>query len=81
MICGWLRPRESGSRRVYLFDHLVGERQQSRWHGDAKRLGGPEIEHEGKLTGLLDGEIAGLGAVQNFRCIGTRMTTAVQRVG
>ena len=28
-----------------LFDHLIGEGEQRRWHGEAERLGGPEIDH------------------------------------
>ena len=43
-----------------LFDHLVGEREQARWHGDAERLGSREIDNELEFGRLLDRDITGL---------------------
>ena len=64
-----------------LFDHLVGERQQGRGHDDAERFRGLEVDDKRKLARLLDGEIAGLGTIQDFRDIDARMTHTVERVG
>src|SRR5262245_22626336 len=48
-----------------LLDHLIRPRQQRGWDREAERLGGLEIDDELKLRGLLDGEISGLGALQD----------------
>ena len=45
---------------VSLFDHVVGERQQLRWHFEAERPGGPEVDHELEFGGLHDRQIGGL---------------------
>jgi hypothetical protein len=68
-------------KRQTSFDHLVGERQQVRGHGDAKRFRGLEIDNEGKLARLLDREITRLGAIQNFRGISASTTQTIHRVG
>ena len=60
----WLWLRWIG--RAASFDHLVGEREQRRRDGEAKGLGGLEIDDEIELGRLLDRDIAGLRAVQNF---------------
>jgi hypothetical protein len=39
---------------------VVGKCQQGGRHGNAKRLGGLEIDNEGKLARLLDRKIAGV---------------------
>jgi len=41
----------------WLFDHLVGERQQGRGHDDAERFRGLEVDDKRKLARLLNGEI------------------------
>jgi hypothetical protein len=46
-----------------LIYHLVGQRQQVCGHGDAEHFRGLEIDNEDKLACLIDGEIAGLGAI------------------
>jgi hypothetical protein len=40
-----------------LFDHLVGECEQRRWHVEAKRPCGLEVDHELELGRLLDYEL------------------------
>ena len=39
-------------------DHLIGEREQRRWYGEAERLGGFEIDHEFELRRMLARHIA-----------------------
>jgi hypothetical protein len=53
--------------RSHSFDHLVGERQQGRGHGNAERSGGLEVDHQSKLARLLNRKIAGLGTDKYFR--------------
>jgi hypothetical protein len=53
------------SKRVALFDHLVGERQQFVGHFKAERLRGSEIDHEVKFGGLLDRQVRWLLAFEN----------------
>jgi len=38
-----------------LIDHLVGAGEQLRWHSEAKRLGGLQVDHQLELGRLLDG--------------------------
>jgi len=42
-----------------LFDHLVGTREQHRWHVEAERLGGLEVEAISYLVDCCTGRSAG----------------------
>ena len=48
-------------------DDLVGAGEDRWWYGEAKRLGGLQIDNQLKPGRLLDREIGRLGAVENFR--------------
>ena len=56
-------PCESRLRRS--FNHLVGAGEQRRWHLDAERLGGFEVDHELEFGRLLHRQIGGLRAFEN----------------
>jgi hypothetical protein len=47
------------------FDHLVGEGEQGRRHGDAKRIGGLEVDDELKFCGLLNRQVGWLFPLKN----------------
>src|SRR5262249_20279240 len=47
------------------FDHLVGARQQRRWHVQAERLGGLEIDHEFVLRRRLNRKVGRLLALED----------------
>jgi hypothetical protein len=47
-------------------DHLIGAREQRRWHLEAERLRGLEIDDQLELGRLLDRKIGGFGALQNL---------------
>src|SRR5258708_3399080 len=49
-----------------LFNHLVGAGAQARRYIDAEGLGGNQIDHEIELGRLLDLQVGGLGAAQDF---------------
>ena len=45
-------------KKTSLFDHLVGASEERRRHGEAERLGGPEIYHQLEFGRLFDWKIA-----------------------
>jgi hypothetical protein len=49
-----------------LFDHLVGARKQCRWHKDAKRLCGLQIDHQIELGRLFDRQVGRLRTHENL---------------
>ena len=49
-----------------LLNHLVSTREQHRRHSQADCLGGLEIHDQFEFGWLLDGQVAGLGALENF---------------
>src|SRR5712691_3077986 len=50
---------------AWLFDDLVGEREQRRRHGEAERLGRVGVDHQVELGGLHDRQVSGLLALEN----------------
>src|SRR5258708_33171388 len=49
-----------------LFNHLVGAGAQARRYIDAEGLGGNQIDHEIELGRLLDLQVGGVSAAQEF---------------
>src|SRR5215469_6895677 len=49
-----------------LFDYLVGAGEECRRHSNAKRLGGFHIDDQLETSWLLDRQIGGLGAFEDF---------------
>ena len=56
--------------RPRLLDHLVGPPQHRLRDRQPQRLGGLEIDDQLELGGLLDGQVAGLGALEDFVHVG-----------
>ena len=57
--------RRGGDRR-FLFDHLVGAGEQRGRHGEAERFGRFHIDHQLEFGRLLNGQIGGLGALEDL---------------
>src|SRR2546427_111404 len=57
------------TRRTCLLwtrNHLIRPQQQRGWDGEAERFRGLEVDDQLELGGLLDGQISGLGALQDL---------------
>ena len=64
-------PRHSASRiaaKIDLFDHLVGAGEQRRWHVEAERSGGRQIDDQFELARLHDRQVLRLGALEDADC-------------
>src|SRR5262245_10677027 len=71
MACGSLADGGGSQEPTALVDHalvddLVGSDQNGLWDREPKSLGGFEIDHQLELRGLLDGKLAGLGALEDL---------------
>src|SRR5262245_56000332 len=49
-----------------LLDQLISLCNEQRRHFETERLGSLEVNHQLELRGLLDGQVGGLGALQNL---------------
>ena len=49
-----------------LFDYLIGPQQQCLRDCESERFGGLEVDHQLEFRGLLNGEIGGLGALEDL---------------
>src|SRR2546425_11680605 len=66
------RVRRSPAFETVLLDHLVRPQQQRRRDRQAEGFGRLEVDDKFKLRGLLDGEISGLGALEDLVHVGRR---------
>src|SRR4030095_1693428 len=66
--------------RPSLLDDLIGPLQQRLRDGEADRLGRLEVDDQLELRGLLDGQVAGLGAFQDLVHVGGGAPLQVKKV-
>jgi hypothetical protein len=64
----------------FLFDHFVGAQQNGLWHRQSKRLGGLEVDDELELGRLHDGQVRGLGALEDLTGVETDVMKSVRDV-
>src|SRR5438132_7944920 len=57
-------PTHALQQRAESFDHLVGSSKKRVRHGQAKRLGGLDVDGQLELGRLLDREVGGLLALE-----------------
>src|SRR6267154_976131 len=62
------------------FDHLIGGREQCRWHNEAERLCGLEVDHKFELGRLHDRQFGGLRALENLADIDAAIAIAVRKI-
>src|SRR6266446_2645832 len=62
-------------------NHLIRPLQEGLGGRQAERLGGLEVDHQLELRRLLDGEVAGLGALENLIHVVGGAAVHVLRVG
>ena len=62
-----------------LFDNLVGTGEQRRWHFQAERLGGFEIDDQLELGGLSDRQVTGPFTLKDAIHIGCRLLVGVEQ--
>src|SRR6266498_2886457 len=82
LLLTWAGLTPAGSHQLCLahsFDHLVGAGKQIRRNRQAKRVGGAKIDDEVELGRLVDGKIAGLGALQDASDISSRQARRSSR--
>jgi len=65
---------------VSLFNHLIGERNQPRWNGEAEGFGSPEIDDELELGRLQDWQIAWLCAFQDLSNIVASLSVGIRDI-
>src|SRR5262249_40741972 len=69
------------SKKLCLFDHLVGSDQQLVRHGEAESLGRIEIDHQLELRRLHHRQIDDLDALEYSSRIDAELTIRVDQVG
>src|SRR5262249_482312 len=52
-------------------DQLISLADEQRRHFETERLGGLEVDHQLELRGLLDGQVGGLGALEDLVHVGS----------
>src|SRR4051812_30288994 len=70
-----------GAANEALFNHLVSPCEQCRWHGEANRFGGPQIDDEFEFRRLLNRKVAGLFALENAPAIDAKLAARIGAIG
>ncbi len=72
------RSKRKAPGRDDLLDHLVGEREQIVGDIDAERFGGLEVDYKFEFGRLQNGQLAGLGTLENSRGVNTILPVGVR---
>src|SRR5258707_15389820 len=64
-----------------LFDYLIRPQQERLWDRQAEGLGGLEVDDQLELGGLLDGQVAYLGTLEDPVDVGRRAPEEIGHIG
>ena len=67
-------------QKTELLNHLVGAREQCRWHDKPKGLGGLQINYKLELGRLLNWQVSRFGTFENFTRVDTNLTVGIHDV-
>src|SRR5262249_51604361 len=65
---------------AHLFDHLVGDVQQTKWHSEPKRFGGLEVDDQIELRRLLDRQVGRFFALKDAAGIDADLMICVGKI-
>src|SRR5262249_60088186 len=71
-------PACAGMTTEISLDHLVGDCEDARRHGEAERLRGLHVDHQLELARLDDRQISGLRALENLPGIKTGLASRLR---
>src|SRR5262245_5028849 len=75
-----MRSKLRGQKAWNSLDQLISLCDELRRHFEPERLGGLEVDHQLELRGLLDGQVGGLGALQDLVHIGGSAPKHISKV-
>src|SRR4051812_12070827 len=75
-----LRAQKTTSRR-HSIDHLIGAREQARWHGETERLRGLEVDDELETRRLQDRELGRFYTTENLADVNSAMAVLLSNAG
>src|SRR5262245_24093518 len=73
-------PGSCTAAKVALLDHLIGARAQRRWHVEAERLGGFEVEHHFEFGRRLHWQVGRLFALEDAIDVAGRLPVLVDPI-
>src|SRR5262249_4878636 len=65
---------------AHLFDHLVGNVQQTKWHSEPKRFSGLEVDDQIELRRLLDRQVGRFFALEDAAGIDADLVICVGKI-
>src|SRR6266481_8842740 len=66
-------------QQIFLFDHLVGEREQIRWNFHSERLCRLEIDDQLKSSRLQNWQLGGGSALENLASVHAHLTIQISK--
>src|SRR5215831_10295479 len=74
------RNKLCGLKACISLNHRISLCDEERWHCEPKCLGGLKIDNQLELGGLLDGQVGGLGALEDLVHVGSGAPSQISAV-